>query len=245
MRAIYKTSIPFMSGWLLSLWSGKSNDGDDTRRGPPPSAPGQTSRAAAPSTEEAARKLKVAISATSKSVRSLSETVDKRKHDVRTLVADGSKQRAAKLVPLLKADERRLDTEQAKLTNLRDQLTALTGVQDTVMVVDAFKASTAATRAQMGGMGVDEIENIMEDSREQQEAMGDINALLASPLGASSDQAKLDELEAEQYLDQLMQATEEDDHPPAMPSVPRPAVAEQPRVAQQQQQQRRLQYDDT
>ena len=200
--------------FIRSLVSGRTSedngnkDNNDDKK--PPAAGGLLRREPPPpTTEEAQQKLKRAIAAVNKRVLALETAVEKQDGAIRKLMQSGERKQAAKLVPALKRDQRLLDQERGKLTNLRDQMGMTDAVQTARVVAEAYKASTQVSRAQLGQFNRDEIDMIIADSRELKAGMEEINDLLAESVASSSDQARLDELEAEAYLDTMMQ--EDDD----------------------------------
>jgi hypothetical protein len=100
------------------------------------------------------------------------------------------------------------------------------GVKTAREVAEAYKVSTEASRAQLGQFDRDEIDRVMEDNRELKTDMEDINDLLGECMSSGSDRSKLDELEAEAYLEQMMQ--EDDDLLAAYEEPAREPVAQAP-----------------
>ena len=201
-----------MTSWLRSLWTGRTGgeDDDDDDEKKPPRAGGGFGRAPPPpTTQDAQQKLKLAMSSVNKRVMSLQGAVDKTDAQIRQLMGQGRKKEAARLVPTLRRDQRRLEQERGKLNNLREQMGMTDGVKTAREVAEAYKVSTEASRAQLGQFDRDEIDRVMADSRELKEDMEEINDLLGEGMASGSAQARLDELEAEEYLEQMMREDED------------------------------------
>ena len=221
--------------WFKSLWSGttdKEDGEDDDNKKPPASGGLMTSKAPAPpTTEEAEKKLKRAIGHTARTVRDLEKA---RKTKLREITALKSTNRkaAAKLVPGLQRIDRDIAAATGKLTNLQENMRSMRGIASVAITTDAIKASTQASRAQLTGIGVDEVHEIMDDAGELRDDMDEINEALAEGMGGSSDQARIDEYEADAYLDALELSDESEEAAAAavrhLPDVPTATVQQRP-----------------
>jgi hypothetical protein len=225
--------------FIKSLWYGTTSDVGDDDDKKPPAAGGLLARNPPPPTPaETEEKLKRAMGTINKNIGRLERQIKQREEQLRVLMGQGRKAEARRMVPKAKADERALAQERDKLENLRSQLGMTQSVESAVAVADAYKASAATSRAQLGQFDREEIERIMEDTRYVKQDMEEINEMLGEPMGASGEQAQLDELEAEDYLAELMGEPQPTYGVQPMPSVP--VATPEPPV----QPARRIQFDD-
>lgn len=114
---------------------------------------------------------------------------------------------------------------------VHDQMIMVEGAKATTDTIDALKTGSAAVKSIHQSLRVDDIEKTMEQVEEHAENMKQIQEALATPVGAAADfdedelEAELEELEAAELDDELIQP------PSASPAVPLPTPSRREAVA--------------
>ncbi|CAN6335411.1 unnamed protein product [Urochloa humidicola] len=115
------------------------------------------------------------------------------------------------------------ETQIEQLSNFQlrvhDQIIMLESAKATTDTVDALRSGSSAVKAIQQSVNIDDIENAIDEANEQTENMREIQAALATPVGASADFDE-DELEAELEDLEEEELDEELPEPPARISVP-------------------------
>jgi charged multivesicular body protein 4 len=107
-------------------------------------------------------------------------------------------------------EEEILKIQNTRMT-LETQCLQLESASQTALVVDAMKAGKNALQKHQSELGVDKIENLMDEIQEQIEVSNEINQALAQPVDpllASDDDllAELHELQAQELEEDLLKA---------------------------------------
>lgn len=114
---------------------------------------------------------------------------------------------------------------------VHDQMIMLEGGRATTDTIDALRTGSAAVKSLQQSLNVEEIEKTMEQVEEHAENMKQIQAALATPVGAAADfdedelEAELEELEGEELEEELQPLSTLPAAPTSAPNAPQIATS--------------------
>ncbi|CAF0922256.1 unnamed protein product [Rotaria sordida] len=152
------------------------------------------------------------------------ETQLEREREVaKQLLKNGQKERALLLLRKKKMLEMQLDKSEGILENVERMTHELEFAQVQVDVVNSLRQGTDALKKMNEILKLEDIEKLMEDSREAMEYQNEVSNLLAGSL------SRADEQDVEAELDELIRA-EEAQHIGRLPDVPQRRERERDRI---------------
>jgi len=156
-------------------------------------------------------KLRETIAQQEKREEHLQRKIDGLVEEAKDKLAKGDKKNALFALKRKKLHEEEIIKIQNTRMTLETQCLQLESASQTAIVVDAMKAGKNALQKHQSELGVDKIENLMDEIQEQIEVSNEINQALAQPVDPllASDEdllAELHELQAQELEEDLLKA---------------------------------------
>ncbi|XP_046998448.1 charged multivesicular body protein 6-A isoform X1 [Schistocerca americana] len=158
----------------------------------------------------------------------------------RKLLQDGKKERAKLILRKKKFQEQLLEKTDGQLENLQRLVHDLEFAQIEIQVLDGLRAGNEALKKVHDVISVDEVERILEETREGVEKQREIDELLSGALSADDEESVEAELE-EIIKEALPDVPEAEDEELELPEVPTDEVERRKEKARAQKSVQRLQ----
>ncbi|XP_067128481.1 charged multivesicular body protein 6-A-like [Centruroides vittatus] len=126
----------------------------------------------------------------------ISLNLEKERALAKTLLQDGKKERAKLLLRKKRFAEQMLAKTDGQLVNLEQMVHDLEFAQIEMQVMDGLKNGNVALKKMHDLLSIENIENILDETREGIEKQNEIDELLSGYLTREDEDAVLDELEA-------------------------------------------------
>ncbi|XP_012525198.1 charged multivesicular body protein 6-A [Monomorium pharaonis] len=133
----------------------------------------------------------------------IEQSLEKERLLAKELLKNGKKERALLLLRKKKYQEQVLSRADGQVENLERMVHDLEFAQIEVKVVDGLKVGNSALNQLHALLSIDEIEKVMDETREGIEKQREIDEVLSSTFAAEEE---IDESEIEAELDALMEA---------------------------------------
>ncbi|XP_020279158.1 charged multivesicular body protein 6 [Pseudomyrmex gracilis] len=153
--------------------------------------------------------------------RKIEQTLGKERSLAKELLKNGKKDRALLLLRKKKHQEQVLSRADGQLENLERMIHDLEFAQIETQVVDGLKVGNSALKQLHALLSIDEIEKVMDETREGIDKQREIDEVLSSTF--TSEDA-IDESELEAELDKLIEAEISEKAPDIPEDVPLPDV---------------------
>ncbi|KAJ9601556.1 hypothetical protein L9F63_000299, partial [Diploptera punctata] len=157
--------------------------------------------------------------------RRIEQTLERDKQLAKKLLQDGKKDRAKLLLRKKKFQEQLLQKTDGQLENLERLTHDLEFSQVEIQVMEGLKVGNAALKKINEVLNVDEVERILEESREGIEKQKEIDDMLTGALTEEDEDAV--EAELESIIQEQMPSLPEEELP-AEPELELPDVPEEP-----------------
>ncbi|XP_027706010.1 charged multivesicular body protein 6 [Vombatus ursinus] len=145
--------------------------------------------------------------------RKITQQLEREREIARQLLRDGKKERAKLLLKKKRYQEQLLDKTENQITNLETMVQNIEFTQIEMKVIEGLKFGNECLNKMHQVMSIEEVERIMDETRDAVEYQKQIDDLLAGSFTQEDEDAILEELEA---------ITQEQVELPEVPSEPLP-----------------------
>ncbi|KAL0122620.1 hypothetical protein PUN28_007377 [Cardiocondyla obscurior] len=145
--------------------------------------------------------------------RKIEQSLEKERLLAKELLKNGKKERAILLLRKKKYQEQVLSRADGQLENLERMIHDLEYAQVEIKVIDGLKAGNTAMKQLHALLSIDEIEKVMDETKEGIEKQREIDEILTSTFATEDE---IDESEIEAELDALVEA-DIDERAPELP----------------------------
>lgn len=158
----------------------------------------------------------------------ITENLEKERILAKNLLADGKKEKAKLLLRKKRFTEQMLVKTDGQLVNLEQMAHDIEFAQIEVQIVDGLKVGNTALKKLHEMLSIDDIESIMDETREGIEKQNEIDELLSGKLTEEDEDAVLEELNSiiSESLPNVPAVSEEVELPEVPTEEPKKAVPE-------------------